>query len=79
VKESLIDANFDPEQPETLFYAAVPWEERLKLLAVEYMVPMALSPGAPAGFTAILGDSTLRELNRITENKQQTRPGEGWA
>ena len=62
MKESLIDANFDPEQPETLLYAPVPGEERLKLVTVEYVVPMALSPGAPAGFTAILGNSTLIEL-----------------
>jgi hypothetical protein len=56
VKESLNDANFDPEQPETLLYAPVPGEERLQLVAVEYVVPMALSPGAPAGFT---GDADI--------------------
>jgi hypothetical protein len=56
LKESLLDANFDPEQPETLLYAPVPGEERLQLVAVEYVVPVGLSPGAPAGFT---GDADI--------------------
>ncbi|MGH9426709.1 MAG: hypothetical protein ACRD2L_10475 [Terriglobia bacterium] len=52
LKPSLVDANFDPEQPEVLLYAPVPGEKRLQLVAVEYLVPLALSPGAaPAGFT----------------------------
>jgi hypothetical protein len=47
VKESLIDADFDPEQRETLLYALVPGEERLKLVAVEYVVPMPSRPARP--------------------------------
>ena len=52
VKPSLIDGTFDATQPEILLYAGVPGESRLQLVAVEYIVPLALSPGAPpAGFT----------------------------
>lgn len=51
VKFSLIDAAFDPEQPEVLIYAPVSGENRLELAAVEYLVPLAFSPNAPAGFT----------------------------
>ena len=48
VKPSLIDATFDPAQPEILLYAPVPGEARLQLVAVEYVVP--LSEPQPAGF-----------------------------
>ncbi|HXI93632.1 MAG TPA: hypothetical protein VNO24_26915 [Blastocatellia bacterium] len=51
IKLSLLDANFDPEQPEMLLYSPVPGEDRLELAGVEYLVPIALSPTAPAGFT----------------------------
>ena len=51
IKFSLLDANFDPEQPEMLLYSPVPGEDRLELAGVEYLVPIALSPDAPAGFT----------------------------
>lgn len=51
VKFSLIDANFDPAQPEMLLYSPVPGENRLELAGVEYLVPLALSPDPPAGFT----------------------------
>jgi hypothetical protein len=59
LKPSLADANFDPEQPEVLLYAPVPGEKRLQLVAVEYLVPVALSPGVPpTGFT---GDADIWE------------------
>ena len=51
VKPSLVDANFDPEQPEVLLYAPVAGEDRLELVAVEYAIPLALSSEAPSGFT----------------------------
>ena len=51
VKLSLIDGNFDPAQPEMLLYSPVPGEDRLELAGVEYLVPLALSPNPPAGFT----------------------------
>ena len=51
VKPSLVDANFDLEQPEVLLYAPVPGEDRLELVAVEYAIPLALTSEAPAGFT----------------------------
>jgi len=51
VKFSLIDGNFDPAQPEMLLYSPVPGEDRLELAGVEYLVPLSLSPEAPAGFT----------------------------
>jgi hypothetical protein len=49
VNVSLIDGTFDPAHPEILLYAPVPGEERLQLVAVEYVVP--LSEPRPAGFT----------------------------
>lgn len=51
VKFSLIDGNFDPAEPEMLLYSPVPGEDRLELAGVEYLIPIALSAGAPAGFT----------------------------
>ena len=48
---SLFDTTFDPERPEALIYAPVAGEDRLELVAVEYLVPLALSANAPAGFT----------------------------
>src|SRR6266404_392323 len=51
VKPSLVDGNFDPEQPEVLLYAPVPGENRLELVAVEYAIPLVLSSESPAGFT----------------------------
>ena|SRR2546425_4873736 len=60
VNFSLIDANFDPEHPEVLLYAPVPNENRLELVAVEYVVPLSLSSEAPAGFT---GDADVWRQN----------------
>jgi len=54
VKFSLIDGNFDPEQPPVLLYAPVPGESRLELVGVEYLVPLSLSIEAPEGF---IGDA----------------------
>jgi hypothetical protein len=51
VNMSLIDGEFDPAHPEVLLYAPVPGEKRLQLVAVEYLVPLAISSNAPAGFT----------------------------
>jgi hypothetical protein len=51
VNFALVDGNFDPEHPEVLLYAPVPHENRMELVAVEYVVPLTLSSGAPAGFT----------------------------
>jgi hypothetical protein len=60
-KGSLIDGVFDPEQPEDLIYAAIPPEKGLKLVMVEYLVPLEFSPdGPPEGFT---GDADVWELN----------------
>lgn len=45
-----LDSEFDPAKPEILVYNR---EEkgRMKLVAVEYAVPLALSPAAPSGFS----------------------------
>ena len=57
LKPSLVDSNFDPEQPEILLYAPGPGNSGLRLVAVEYIVPLTLSLGAPPeGFT---GNSDL--------------------
>ena len=50
VNFGLVDGIFDPEHPEVLLYAPVPHENRMALVAVEYVVPVSLSTGAPAGF-----------------------------
>jgi hypothetical protein len=50
VKSSLVDCKFDPETPEALLYAFVPNENRLRLVGVEYAVPLACG-AAPEGFT----------------------------
>jgi hypothetical protein len=50
VKRSLIDCQFDPETPEILHYAFIPNENRLRLVGVEYAVPLACG-AAPEGFT----------------------------
>jgi len=51
VNSSLIDGIFDPMKPEVLLYAAVPGESHLKLVAVEYLVP--LGAPRPAGFAGL--------------------------
>ena len=48
-KRSLLDCTFDPEQPETLHYALFPNETELRLVGVEYAVPIACG-SAPEGF-----------------------------
>jgi hypothetical protein len=50
VNFSLVDCNFDPEHPEVLLYAPVPHENRMRLVGVEYVEPLACSADAPAGF-----------------------------
>ena len=60
VNFALIDANFDPEHPEVLLYAPVPHENRMELVAVEYVVPLSLSSAAPAGFA---GDADVWREN----------------
>ena len=60
VNFALVDGNFDAEHPEVLLYAPVPHENRMELVAVEYVVPLSLSSGAPAGFT---GDADVWREN----------------
>ncbi|HJP90784.1 MAG TPA: cytochrome c peroxidase [Pyrinomonadaceae bacterium] len=49
LKPALLDDQFDPSQPEILLY--VPDGDDWRLVAVEYAVPLSLSPGvAPEGF-----------------------------
>ena len=52
LKSAILDAQFDPERPELLVYAQDLCEGRMRLVAVEYAVPISLSPNAPPeGFT----------------------------
>jgi len=52
LKSSLLNSKFDPESPELLVYAATNCNSnKLRLVAVEYAVPIALSPTPPEGFT----------------------------
>ena len=60
VNFALVDGNFDPERPEVLLYAPVPHENRMELVAVEYVVPLSLSSVAPAGFA---GDADVWREN----------------
>lgn len=50
-KEQLIDCEFNPAEPEILLYAPVPHENRLRLVGVEYVVPLPCTATAPEGFT----------------------------
>lgn len=49
LKESLVDATFDAERPEILVYME-DLGGRMKLVAVEYAVPLQLTATAPEGF-----------------------------
>jgi hypothetical protein len=49
LKESLLDATFEAERPELLVYRE-DLGGRMKLVAVEYAVPLALTATAPDGF-----------------------------
>ena len=60
VNFGLVDATFDPAHPEVLLYAPVPHENRMELVAVEYVVPLTLSAGPPAGFA---GDADVWREN----------------
>lgn len=51
---SLLDDRFDPERPEILVYA--PEGGRLRLVAVEYAVPLDRAASAPDGFAGV-GDT----------------------
>ena len=57
LKSDILEAQFDPERPELLVYAQDLCEGRMRLVAVEYAVPINLSPGAPPeGFTGNADD-----------------------
>ena len=60
VNFGLVDSTFDPAHPEVLLYAPVPHENRMELVAVEYVVPLSLSSGPPAGFA---GDADVWREN----------------
>jgi hypothetical protein len=49
VNFGLLNGTFNPAKPQILVYAPTS-QGRLRLVAVEYAVPIALSPEAPAGF-----------------------------
>jgi hypothetical protein len=51
LKSSVLDAEFDLERPELLVYVPDLCEGRMRLVAVEYAVPLNLSPTPPEGFT----------------------------
>ena len=46
---SLVDCNFDIENPEALHY--IPEGNRMKLVGVEYVIPVACTATPPEGFT----------------------------
>jgi hypothetical protein len=49
VNWSLVDCNFDIEHPEALHY--IPQGNGLRLVGVEYVIPVACTATAPEGFT----------------------------
>ncbi len=59
LKPDILDAHFDPAKPELLVYADF-GNGQLRLVAVEYAVPIALSETVPEGFT---GDDDHWERN----------------
>lgn len=59
INVGLIDGEFDLEKPEILLY--LPNEQgKLKLVGVEYAIPLAISPTPPEGF---MGDDDHWHLN----------------
>ena len=50
MRQDLVNGSFNPEEPQLLVYSEGPGA-RLKLVAVEYAVPINLSASAPEGFT----------------------------
>ncbi|MHA2096383.1 MAG: hypothetical protein ACW98F_17315, partial [Candidatus Hodarchaeales archaeon] len=63
LKGDLVDETFEVEKPELLVYANKPNGGYL-LVAVEYAVPVALSPNAPEGFT---GEEDVWVINQAFE------------
>jgi hypothetical protein len=51
LKSPLLDAEFDPERPELLVYAQDLCLGRMRLVAVEYAVPLNMASSPPEGFT----------------------------
>jgi len=49
VNWSLVDCTFDVEHPEALHY--IPEGDHLRLVGVEYVIPVACTASAPEGFT----------------------------
>lgn len=60
LKPSLLDGQFEIDKPELLVYALNPQEQTLRLVAVEYAVPISLSAAAPAGFS---GEADVWDTN----------------
>jgi hypothetical protein len=58
--KSPLDAEFNPERPELLVYAQDLCLGRMRLVAVEYAVPLNLSSSPPEGFT---GDADVWHRN----------------
>ena len=52
LKPDILDADFDPAKPELLVYADF-GNGQMRLVAVEYAVPIALSETSPEGFTGM--------------------------
>lgn len=50
LKAGLLDAHFEATAPELLVYADDPCGGKRRLVAVEYAIPLDLSPRAPQGF-----------------------------
>ncbi len=57
LKAALLDGRFEPDRPELLVYA--PEGGRMRLVAVEYAVPLDSAAAAPAGFAG-RGDAWSR-------------------
>ena len=47
------DGVFDPSQPEILVYAPSPTAKKMRLVALEYAVPLPLSDDPPEGFDGL--------------------------
>jgi hypothetical protein len=60
LKPAILDAQFQLDKPELLVYAVDASRNRLRLVCIEYAVPVSLSATPPEGFT---GDADEWHLN----------------
>jgi hypothetical protein len=71
LKESLLDARFEADRPELLVYTP----DSTVLVALEYAVPIELSPAAPEGFSARRTSGAVRRVAGRCTRGMEGQPG----